>query len=166
MQEHGPDRAADQGELFVGVAAAVIDIKLHGDPISGNCLLEHLLEVVGIVIVEKPSAYQETGMVVNDHNAVDTPAFSVFGDIRQVAGIRLPHFPEGIFLKSLTVLHAGVPGRFQVMVPDKTLDRADIDCGGDERILHKLFVDLGGIEPGESFLETENLLDGSIREHP
>jgi len=24
MQEHGPDGAADQGELFIGIAAAVI----------------------------------------------------------------------------------------------------------------------------------------------
>ena len=52
------------------------------------------------------------------------------------------------------------------MVPDKTLDRADIDCGGDERVLHKLFVDLGGVKPWEGFFETEDLLDGSVRQHP
>ena len=52
------------------------------------------------------------------------------------------------------------------MVPDKTLDRADIDSGGDERILHKLFVDLGSIEPRESLLKTVDLFDGRVRQHP
>ena len=105
-------------------------------------------------------------MVVNDHDAVNAPAFSVFRDVRQVACVRLPHFPECIFLKSLPVFHVGIPGGFQVMVPDKTLDCADIDCGGDKRILHKLFVNLGSVEPRECLLKAVDLLDGSVRQHP
>ena len=71
------------------------------------------------------------------------------------------HLPQ-----SFPVFHVGIPGGFQVMVPDKTLDRADIDRGGDERILHKLFVDLCGVEPRECLLKAVDLLDGSVRQHP
>ena len=166
MQEHCSDRAADQGELLIGVAAPVIHVKFHWDPVGRHRLFEHFLEVVSIIIVKEPAAYQEAGMIVNDHDAVNAPAFSVFCDVRQVACVRLPHFPECIFLKSLPVFHVGIPGGFQVMVPDKTLDRADIDCGGDERILYKLFVDLGGVEPRECLLQAVDLLDGSVRQHP
>ena len=166
MQEHCSDRAADQGELLIGVAAPVIHVKFHWDPVGRHRLFEHFLEAVSIIIVKEPAAYQEAGMVVNDHDAVNAPAFSVFCDVRQVACVRLPHFPECIFLKSLPVFHVGIPGGFQVMVPDKTLDRADIDCGGDKRILHKLFVNLGGVEPRECLLKAVDLLDGSVRQHP
>ena len=89
MQEHCSDRAADQGELLIGVPAPVIHVKFHWDPVGRHRLFEHFLEVVSIIIVKEPAAYQEAGMVVNDHDAVNAPAFSVFCDVRQVACVAL-----------------------------------------------------------------------------
>lgn len=48
----------------------------------------------------------------------------------------------------------------------KPLDGADADRSRNERIFDKLAMDLCGVEPGESFLETVALFDGSIGEHP
>ena len=89
---------------------------------GGHGILEHLLEVIGIVVIEEPAAHQEAGVVINDHDAVDPPALAVLRDIRQVTSISLPHFAKGIFFKSLSVPHVQVPGRFEVMVPDEALD--------------------------------------------
>ena len=51
------------------------------DPISGNSGLEHFLEVIGIITVKKLPANQEPGMVINDHDTVDTPAYPVFCNV-------------------------------------------------------------------------------------
>lgn len=66
---------------------------------GGHSVLQYLLEVIGIVVIEEPAAYQETGMVINDHDAVDPPALAVLCDIRQVTGIRLPHLAESVLFK-------------------------------------------------------------------
>ena len=166
MQEYRADGTADQGKLFVRIAAPIIDIKLQGDPISRHGLLEHFLEVISIVVIKQAAANQETGMVVNDHNAVDPPTFPVFCDIRQITGIRLPHFPKGILFKSLAVPHAWITCGFEVIMPDKALDSTNADRSRNERILHKLFVDLCGIEPGESLFQTVDLFYSGIREDP
>ena len=105
-------------------------------------------------------------MVINDHDAVYPPALAVLRDIRQVTGIGLPHLPEGVLLKRFPVPHVRVPGRFEVMVPDEALDGADADYGGDEGRLHKVSMDLGGVEPREGLLEAVDLLNGRIRERP
>ena len=92
MHRHGfsyvkADGAADEGKLLIGVAAAIVDIKFCRDPVGGHGVLEHLLEVIGIVAVEEPAAHQETGVVINDHDAVDPPALAVLRDIRKIARI-------------------------------------------------------------------------------
>ncbi len=143
----------------------IVDIKLYGDSMGGHGILEHFLEIVGIVVIEE-AAHQEAGMVINNHDAVDPPALSALCDMRQVTGVRLPHFSEGVLLKRFPVPHVRVPGRFEVMVPDEALDGADADHGGDECRLHKVLMDLGGVEPGEGLLEAVDLLNGRIREHP
>ena len=133
---------------------------------SGHGILEHLLEVVGRIIIEESAAHQETGMVINDQDAVDPPALAVFRDIRKITGIRLPHFPKGIFLEGLPVPQVWVGCRFQVMLLHKTLDCADADGSRDEGFFHKMFVDLGGIQSWESHLEPADFFDGGIWQHP
>ena len=166
MQEYRANGTADEGKLFVRIAAPIIDIKLQGNPISCHSLLEHFLEVISIVVIEQAAANQETGMVVNDHNAVDSPAFSMFCDMRQVTSIRLPHFSKGILFKSLAVPHAWIAGGSQVVVADKALDSANADGSRNEGILHKLFVDLCCIESGESLFQTVDLFYSGIRQDP
>ena len=129
---------------------------------GGHGILEHLLEVIGIVVIEEPAAHQEAGVVINDHDAVDPPALAVLRDIRQVTSISLPHLPEGVLLKRFPVPHVRVPGRFEVMVPDEALDGADADHGRDECRLHKVLMDLGGVQPRERLLEAADLLDGCV----
>ena len=131
----------------------------HGIP-------QHLLEVIGIIVIEEAAAHQKTGMVINNHNAVDSPALAGLRDIRQVTGIGLPHLPKGVFFKCLPVPHAGVACRFQVMFLDEALDGADADCGRDEGFFNEVPVDLCRVQPWEGLLEAVDLLDGRIREHP
>jgi len=103
-------------------------------------------------------------VVVNDHDAVDPAALPIFRDVREITGIRLPHLPEGVFFKSLPVLHVRVTGGFEAMAAYEPLYSTDADRGGDKGILHQLLVDLRGIEPGERFLKAVDLLNGSIGE--
>ena len=67
----------------------IVHVKLGRDAMGSHSLLEHLLEVIGIVIIEEAAAHQEPGVVVDDHDAVDPPALAVLGDIRKVARIAL-----------------------------------------------------------------------------
>ena len=133
---------------------------------GGHGVLEHLLEVIGIVAVEEPAAHQETGVVINDHDAVDPPALAVLRDIRKIARIGLPHLPKGVFFKCFPVPHVRVPCRFEVMVLHEALDGTDADRGGDECCFHKMLMDLGGVQPRESLLEPVDLFDGCSWEHP
>ena len=108
-------------------------------------------------------------MVINNHDAVDSPALPVFRDIRKVTGIRLPHLPEGVLLKSLSVPQVWVSCRFQVMFLHKTLDSADTDRSGDEGLLHQVSVDLGGVKPWKGLFEPEissMAVSGSTRVAP
>ena len=166
MQKNRPDGAADEGELLIRIAAAVVDIELRRDPMGCHGVLEHFLEVIGIIVIEEAAAHQETGMVINDHDAVDSPALAVLRDKRQVTGIGLPHLPKGVFFKCLPVPHAGVACRFQVMFLHEALDGADADCGRDEGFFHEVPVDLCRVQPWEGLLEAVDLLDGRVREHP
>ena len=133
---------------------------------GGHGVLEHLLEVIGIVAVEEPAAHQETGVVINDDDAVDPPALAVLRDIRKIARIGLPHLPKGVFFKCFPVPHVRVPCRFEVMVLHEALDGTDADRGGDECCFHKMLMDLGGVQPRESLLEPVDLFDGCSWEHP
>ena len=110
----------------------IVDIELRRDPMGCHGVLEHFLEVIGIIVIEEAAAHQETGMVINDHDAVDSPALAALRDIRQVTGIGLPHLPQGVLFKGLPVPHVRVACRFQVMFLHETLDGADADRGMDE----------------------------------
>ena len=105
-------------------------------------------------------------MVINNHDTVDSPALPVFRDIRKVTGIRLPHLPEGVLLKSLSVPQVWVSCRFQVMFLHKTLDSADTDRSGDEGLLHQVSVDLGGVKPWKGLFEPVDFFNGRIRQYP
>ena len=94
MQEYRSDGSADQGKLLVCVAAPVVHIQLEGDPIGGHSLLEDFLEIISAVIVKQTAAHQKAGMVVNDHDTVNPPAFSVFCNKRKITGIGLISMSE------------------------------------------------------------------------
>ena len=103
-------------------------------------------------------------MVINDHDTVDTPAYPVFCNVREVAGVRLPHLPERVFLKCPAVTHGRVFCGFQVMVLDEPLDSAHADGCRDERACHKLAVDLCCVQPWEFRFQAVDLVHGGIRE--
>ena len=110
MEKQHPEGHTDHGKLFIGVAAAVVDVELIRDTIGGNGGLEDLLEVTGIVIIEQSAADQESGMVINDHDAVDTSGLTVFRDVWEVTGIRLPDLAEFVLFIGLTVPEIRIPG--------------------------------------------------------
>lgn len=68
MQKQDPKGYTDHGKLFVGIAAAIVNVEFIRNPISGDGIFKYFLEVVCIVIVKQPAAGKETGMVVNDHD--------------------------------------------------------------------------------------------------
>lgn len=95
MQKQDPKGYTDHGKLFVGIAAAIVNVEFIRNPISGDGIFKYFLEVVCIVIVKQPAADKETGMVVNDHDAVDPPGMAVFCDVWQIAGVSACHiFPK------------------------------------------------------------------------
>ena len=59
MEEYGPDGAADQGELLIRVGAAVIDIKFRRNTVGSHCVFQDFLEVVSVIVIKKPAAYQK-----------------------------------------------------------------------------------------------------------
>ena len=166
VEQDGADGAADQGKLLADVTTAIVNIQFCRDSIGGHGVPEYFLEVVSIVVVEKSAAHQETGVVINNHDTVDPPALSVFGDMRQVTGVSLPHLSKGILLECLPVPHVRVTCRFQVMFFDKALDGADADGGGNESIFHKVVVDLGGVKLWEPLFEMVDFTDGGIGKSP
>ena len=70
MQKHCPNGCADQIQLPVFVGRAGVHIQLVRDPISRHGVLEHLLEVVCILLVKDPSAHDHPGVVVQDHDQI------------------------------------------------------------------------------------------------
>jgi hypothetical protein len=122
VKEHGAERNADHGQLLIGVTASIVYIDLVGYPVGGNGLLKDFLKVVGIVVVEQTSAYDEPGMIIDDYHAVDTAGFPVFSDVWKVTGIGLPAFAEAVFFKCLTVFEVWIAGGFQVIVLYEPLD--------------------------------------------
>ena len=165
VEQDCTQRAADEGELLIGVGGAVVHIELHGDAVGGDSGLEHLLEVVGGVVVEKPAPNQEPGVVVYDHDAVDTPPPAILGNVGQITGVRLPQLPERVLLKCLAVPQIGIPGAFQVVVLDIALNGAHAHRGWDEALFHQLPVDLRGVEPGKCLFEAVDLLNSGVREN-
>lgn len=123
MERDCTQRAANQGELRIGVGGAVVHIELHGDIVGGNSGLEHLLEIVGSVVVKKSAANQKPGVAVYDHDAVDTPPPAILSNVGQITGVRLPQFPECVLLKRLAVPQIWIPGAFQVVVLDIGAER-------------------------------------------
>ena len=164
VQEHGADGAADQGELLIDVGGAVVGIKLIRDAVGGDSLLEYFLETVGIVAVGQSCADDEAGMVVDDDDQIDLMGLFIRGivDVAEVAGIRLPEPAKGILLKGFPVLVVQFPGRFQSVVPYKTLYGINADTCRDKAVLHKADMDLGGIEARIFFFQAQDLFDRRI----
>ena len=102
-------------------------------------------------------------MVVNDHDAINTPPASVLQDVGQITGVGLPELAEGVLLKCLSISHIGGLGPLQVVALDVALDGAHAHGGGDKGILDELAVDLGGVEPGKCLLEPVDFLNGRVR---
>jgi hypothetical protein len=149
VQEQDTEGYADHRKLFVAVGTAVIDVKLVWDSVGGNRVFQNLLEVGGIVAVEQFTADEEPGMVIDDHDTVDPARFSIFRDVREIAGVRLPDLPEFIFLKCLAVTQVWISCGFEVIVADEALDGVHADSGRDKGITDEPFVDLGRIHARE-----------------
>ena len=73
MDQDNAKGDTDHGKLFIGIRRTVIDQQLVGQAISGNGILEDFLEVVGIVVIKETAADQKSGMVIDDHDAVNAP---------------------------------------------------------------------------------------------
>lgn len=59
VKEQHPDGDTDHGQLFIRIAAAVVNVELVRDAIGSDGRFENLLEVAGIVVIEQLSADQE-----------------------------------------------------------------------------------------------------------
>ena len=77
-------------------------------------------------------------MVINDHDTVDASGLAVFGDVWKVTGIRLPDLAECVLFIGLTVPEIRIPGRFEIVEPDKTLHVIHADCSGKKRFLYEM----------------------------
>src|SRR5574344_1978124 len=103
VEKNGTNTATDQGELFVTVGTTIVHIKFIRNTIGGNGIFLDFLEVSSIIIVEKFTADKEPGVVINDHDTVNPATLSVFGNMRKITGISLPHLAEHILFKGFTV---------------------------------------------------------------
>lgn len=92
MKKNRSNRTTDQGKLFITVGSTIIHVKFIWNAIGGNGIFKNLLKVSCIIIVEKFAAYKQSGMVINDHDTVDTATFTIFGDMGKIAGISLPQY--------------------------------------------------------------------------
>jgi hypothetical protein len=99
-------------------------------------------------------------MVINDHNAVDSPCFTILCDVWKVASIGLPDFTERIFLESLSVPYVWIPGRFQIIVSYEALYGVDADGSGDKGFPNQMFINLGGIHARMLLFDTIDLSNG------
>src|SRR5660398_211472 len=103
-------------------------------------------------------------MVINDHDEKSSAFLSFFIGIWQIAGIRLPHAAKEFFFKGFAILHVQVPGGFQVVALNETLNRSNRYSGRDKSLLDKPVINLSGIEPWKFFLESVDFFDGRIRQ--
>ena len=162
MNEDRANAGADQRELSADVGTAVVDIKLIWNTVSGDGILEDFLEVGGIVIVKEFSADKKTGMVVNQHNGINTADAAILDDVGKIAGIRLPHATESVFLEGFPVTHIGISGTFEVVMLYESLDGADANGSRNKTILYKFMVDLRGIQAGVFVFEPVDFCDGFV----
>ena len=102
-------------------------------------------------------------MVINDEDGIDPAELPVLRDMGEVAGVRLPHASESVFLKSLPVAHVRVTRRLQVIAADETLDGAHADGRRDVAVPDQLEIDLRGVEPREILPELEDPGNSLIR---
>ena len=70
MQENGSDGSADQRQLFVHVWRPVIGIKFRRNAVGSNSLLEDTLEVGCGIIVEKCTANDKPGVIIDDTDCI------------------------------------------------------------------------------------------------
>ena len=101
-------------------------------------------------------------MVINDHDTVDASGLAVFGDVWKVTGIRLPDLAECVLFIGLTVPEIRIPGRFEIVEPDKTLHGIHADCSGKKRFLYEMRMYLRGVHARMFFLDPVDLGNGLI----
>ena len=163
VDQNCPEAPADQGKLFVGVAAAIVDIKFCRNAVGEYSILEDFLEVRRVVVVEKFTAYHHTRVVIDDKDGVDPAELSVLRYMGQVTGVRLPHASESVFLKSLPVAHVWITRGLQIIAADETLDGAHTDSCRDVAVPDQLEIDLRGVEPRKILPELEDPGDSHVR---
>ena len=84
-------------------------------------------------------------MIINDHEAIGASGLAVFGDIRQVASISLPHLTEGIFFKGFAIFEVRISSSFEIVFTDKTLNGCHRDRSWNKRFLDQVIVDLSSV---------------------
>ena len=129
MKEYCTDGTADERELFIDIGRTIVRVKFRRNGISGHCFLEDRLKVGCGVAIKELSADDQTRMIVNDTDGINATGSTVFCDVREVTGVCLPHLSKSILLKGFSVLHRGIAGGFEVVMPYETLDCAYADSG-------------------------------------
>ena len=110
MQKNCTNTATDERKLFIAVRTAVIDVKFIWNSVSGNGIFQDFLKVSSIIIIKEFPSYKESGMVINDHDTVDTAALTIFGDMGKITGIRLPHLAKHVFFEGFAVTNVRISG--------------------------------------------------------
>ena len=162
MQKQDTEGYADHGKLLIRVATAIVYIKFIGNSVGSDGIFEHLLKVAGIVIVEQFASDQKSGMIVNDHDAVDAPGLTVFCNVWKVTGISLPDLTEFVFFIGPAVTEVRVSGRFEVVVADETLYGIHADSCREKGLTDQMVMDLCGIHAWVFFLNAVDFGNGIL----
>ena len=101
-------------------------------------------------------------MVINNHDAVNSPGFTILSDIGKITGIRLPDFTKLIFLIGLAVTEVRVSGRFEVIVANKALYGIHTDGSREKGVTDQMVMDLCGIHARVFFLNAVDFGNGIL----
>ena len=145
---------------ILGDTLPVVEVELVRDSIRFNGSFQHLLVIVGAVVVENPTTHNHSGTIIYNHNEIGASADSVFRDVRQIAGITLPESAKIRLFECLSVAHLGVACRLEIIGFNKALYRADTCCGIQIAVSDKHVVNHGCVEAWKLFPEHINLLYG------
>ena len=104
-------------------------------------------------------------MVIDDADSVDPATLAVLGDVREIAGICLPHAAESIFFEGFSVTEIKIAGAFEVIALDESLHGADADGSRYDALLYEFGMYLSGIEPWVVFFQLVDTFDRSIRKY-
>jgi hypothetical protein len=110
------------------------------------------LEVHAGILVEKLSADDEPGLIIQNHDAVGPSGNAIFLYIGTIKGISLVHAGREFLFKSPPVPNAGSREALEIVFADEALKGGDGRIGCiDEAIGNHDRANAGGTEPGKPF---------------